>query len=169
MNQKLKEYLEEKEQIKRDEKEKAKRKLLFQEKLYETKEISKEEYYKTDLAERKEVWDSEKKQTVYYKYTPIEISDEEYMLLKDSCKVHDDGSGNNSQNAVATTLTVIAWIVYIVGLVIGIILGVSYSDYSYSDFNFAIASVCWTIFLVNGTMFLGFAEIIKLLESIKRK
>ena len=78
-------------------------------------------------------------------------------------------------NPIATALTVIAWIVFIGGFIAGIALGTVevergyYYTYTDTEFSFAVAFVYWCVSLISGTMFLGFAEIIKLLDVIKKK
>ena len=65
-----------------------------------------------------------------------------------------------------------AWIIFIGGLIAGIVLGnvdVSYSYYTYKEFSFAIALTYWAISFISGMVFLGFAEIIQLLSDIKEK
>ena len=80
-----------------------------------------------------------------------------------------------SNNPVATALTVIAWVIFIGGFIAGIVLGRVevekgyYYTYTDTEFSFAIAFVYWCVSLISGTVFLGFAEIIKLLNAIKRK
>lgn len=78
-------------------------------------------------------------------------------------------------NPVATALTIIAWVIFIVGFVAGIVLGNeevvhgTYHTYTTTEFSFAVALIYWCVSLVSGTTFLGFAEIIKLLDAIKKK
>lgn len=98
----------------------------------------------------------------YFKYVPIEVTDEEYK------KILKYELGNSKQNNnVASTLKVIAWIIYIGGFIIGIILAGTLNIYS--TFSFAVALIYWAIAFISGTISLGFAEIIQLLEMIKIK
>lgn len=160
MNDILKQYLEQKEQLHRESYEKEKRDLLIREGLYE-KEYSdtfNDEYYWYDNLQGKN-----------YRKVPIEITDEEYEMVKEICKSDNKEPVDvDVDNGVATVLTVIAWIIYIVGFIVGIVSGTNAAE-RYSDFNFLVAFIYWVVALVSGTMFLGFAEIIKLLEAIKRK
>ena len=116
-------------------------------------------------------WDSDNSTIKYYKEVPIEITDEEYQEVKKYSKKDD----TSEINPIATALTVIAWVVFIGGFIAGIALGnvevVKGSYYTYTDteFSFAIAFTYWCVALISGTMFLGFAEIIKLLDAIKKK
>lgn len=160
MNEKLKQYLDEKDKLQKELSEKKKSDLLIREGLYE-KEYSdgyNDEYSWYDNLEGK-----------YYRKVPIEITDEEYQLLKEVCKSDNEKSANyNVKNGVAKALIFIACIIYIFGFIAGIGSGTDAAEY-YSEFNFIVALIYWVVTLVSGTMFLGFAEIIKLLEAIKRK
>ena len=79
-------------------------------------------------------------------------------------------------NRIATALTIIAWVIFVGGFIAGIALGhVEVTMHNEADiwtekkFSFAVALVYWAVSLISGIMTLGFAEIIKLLEEIKRK
>lgn len=66
----------------------------------------------------------------------------------------------------------IAWIVYVAGFIVGIVQGnveVQGTFNNRTEFSFVITLTYWSIALISGTMFLGFAEIIKLLNKIKNK
>ncbi len=167
MNDKLKQYLDHKEKLQKELSEKEKSDLLIREGLYE-KEYSdtySDEYSWYDNLEGK-----------YYRKAPIDITDEEYEIVKESCKSDSNKPINKDiENGIATALTVIAWIIYIGGFIAGIAFGNvevvrgTYYTYTDTEFSFAIAFVYWAACIIAGTMFLGFAEIIKLLEAIKRK
>lgn len=90
----------------------------------------------------------------YYKKLPIDITDEEYAEIKKYSHAYSSG-----KNRIAVALTVIAWVIYIVGFVSGLINYGSPTD----------SLVYWCGALISGTTFLGFAEIIKLLNDIKNK
>ena len=90
----------------------------------------------------------------YYKKVAIDITDEEYAEIKK----HSFNYSPN-KNMVALALTVIAWIIYVAGFIGGFIV---------AD-NAAAALTYWFGALISGTTFLGFAEIIKLLNDIKNK
>ena len=134
------------------------------EKVYSPDNSYNEEYYLSD-------WDSAKSINRYYKRVPIVITDEEYLEV---CK-YSKKEEPPVNNPIFTALTAIAWIIFIGGFIAGIALGTVEVErgyhYTYTDteFSFAIAVVYWGISLISGTMFLGFAEIIKLLETIKNK
>ncbi len=104
-----------------------------------------------------------------YKKEPIELTDEEYEAVKQVSEINNVQQENNT---VADILTAIAWITYIGGFFLGCFLGnieVEGVYYSHSEFSFAVAIIYWCAALISGTIFLGFAEIIKLLTSIKNK
>lgn len=70
-------------------------------------------------------------------------------------------------NRVASVIRVIAWIVYLVGIIAGLFFGAD-AGYS-SDFPLLIVLAYWAGFFVAGTMIIGFAEIIDLLQEIVDK
>lgn len=74
-------------------------------------------------------------------------------------------------NKVASTLQIIAWLCYIGGLIAGVILGnveieYEYFSGSYNEFSIKLMLMWWAIFFVVGTIFLGFAEVIILLQKL---
>lgn len=159
MNDKLKEYLKQ-----------SREKFLLEKGLYDMVEIPDEDVKITSLSDYVKQWDTTTQQMKYYQKVPIEISDEEYKLLRETCVEEKKKNANleDINNTVASALCVIAWIIYIVAFIAGIGFGIDAAEY-YSEFNFIVALIYWVIGLISGTMFLGFAEIIKLLEAIKRK
>lgn len=72
-----------------------------------------------------------------------------------------------TENKIASVLTIIGWLMYIAGFTLGIAFGQS-SVYG-GGFNASIAFIWWGSALISGTMFLGFAEVIKLLQEIRDK
>ena len=102
-------------------------------------------------------FDVEKDQ--FYKLQPIEISDEDYEeLLKYFPKEEDDipvGSG------IASVITVIGVLTMICGLIGGF--------YLLTDVSGALGLISIIYSFVSGFLFLGFAEIIKMLKQIKDK
>ncbi len=78
-------------------------------------------------------------------------------------------NGYVKPNGVAKALRILAWIVFIGGAIMGIILGNVENSYGYTSFNIAVAIIYWVAAFISGMMFIGFAEIIKLLEDIKNK
>ncbi len=162
MNERVKEYLDAKgrERIERYKKEKNETlcTLGLFEKEYSPNNEWSEEYCLNE-------WDSDLEQTRYYKNAPIEVTDEEYEEILKFSK--DEGG-----NVIAKVLTCIAWIVFVGGFLVGIALGNVEVEgyYSYhKEFSFAIAFGYWCTSFISGMVFLGFAEIIKLLNDIKNK
>ena len=101
---------------------------------------------------------------MYCKYVPVDVTDEEFEKIKKcastlSSNITEDET-ESYKNGVATTLTVIAWVTYIVGFIAGLLL----CD---EVVALGIAEIAATF--ISGTTFLGFAEIIKLLQAIKNK
>lgn len=168
MNEKLKRFLDIKKEEERkkyeDEKEKILIELGLYEKVYSPDNSYNEEYYFSE-------WDSANSISKYYKKVPVEITNEEYLEVKKYSK-KEEATVNNP---VYIALTAIAWIIFIGGFISGIALGTVEVErgyhYTYTDteFSLAIAIAYWGISFISGTMFLGFAEIIKLLDAIKKK
>jgi hypothetical protein len=79
------------------------------------------------------------------------------------------------QNWVALALQVLAYITYGVGLLVGFVIGnqtyevpfvYSSGSYSVTEFSFTLALSYWAAALISGTVFLGFAELINLLQRL---
>lgn len=167
MNKKLEKFLATKKETERKLQEKTKQDTLIDlglfEKVYSPNNAYSDEYCFSEM-------DSDNQTSKYYKKVAIEITDEEYQEVKKYAKVKEP-----IENPIAMALTIIAWVIFIGGFFAGIILGIEevekgyYYTYTETEFSFAVALTYWGISLVSGTMFLGFAEIIKLLEAIKRK
>lgn len=178
MNEKLKEFLDAKKEAEKKKYEAEKQKTLLElglfDKVYAPDNKYSKEYYLYE-------WDDARATTKYFKNVPIEITDEEYQEVKKYLKkdtpennpfVMEDNPIATESNPIATALTVIAWIVFIGGFIAGIVLGTVEVDgyyFDYTEFSFAIALIYWSVSLISGTMLLGFAEIIKLLNAIKKK
>ena len=120
------------------------------EKVYSPDDVHDEEYSWIE-------WDSEKSKNKYYKKVPILVTDEECEELKKYSSIE---AKNKKGNTIATLLMVIAWIVYILGFILGIVL---------ASESFALMLVYWVVTFIGGTFYLAFAEIIKLLVEIKNK
>jgi len=158
MNDALKKYLEKKEELQKRAYEKEKSDLLTREGLNEREYTNLNKW-----SQEYPYYDGIVGQ--YYKLIPIEISDEEYQLVKKMCEVNcvennDVERENQLENKVAEAISVIAWIIYIAGVIAGLL--------NISE-DLIIALICWAGGFVFGTMFLGFAEMIKLLQAIKMK
>lgn len=70
----------------------------------------------------------------------------------------------STNNPIRIFLTGIAVLIYLVGFVLGIGIGSSSRN-----FDILSAFIIWAASGISGTIFLGFAEIIKLLQAIKDK
>lgn len=158
MHEKVKEFLDAKKAEERKEYAEKKQELLIELGLYE-KVYSENEEYNNDFPYSE--YDSENSKTKWYKKEAIAISDEEYEEVK---KYSDLKNNDNDENPIATILKVIAVIVYIAGFIASFFLGVD----RYGDIS-AMVMVWWIVFFIAGTIYLGFAEIIKLLDAIKKK
>lgn len=109
-------------------------------------------------------YDSSTSRTRFCKVVPIEVTDEEYEEIKKHVP-HKNKPVEvlGSRNVVSKLLTIIAIVIYVVGFIAGFILGVD----RYDDLTFMVI-VWWVVFFAAGTMWLGFAEIIDLLDQIKK-
>ena len=170
MNEKVEKFLETKRKDEIENQEKEKKKTLFELGLYE-KEYSPNNLYTEEYSCSE--WDYDSSKTKYYKKVPVEITEEEYQEVKKYAKPKDVDV--SEQPTIVTVLTVIAWIIFTAGFIAGIALGnvevVKGIYYTYTDteFSFAAAMIYWSVAFISGTMFLGFAEIIKLLDQINKK
>lgn len=157
MHEKLKEYFG-----KAEEKEnKLTAQELISAGLYE-KEYSEKNEYSHEYPDSE--WDEENKKQKYFKKVPIQLTDEECEKFK---KIYYS-SALKPTNPIASALSIIAVLIYFGGFIAGIVLGVEAADL-YKDFAFSVAFVYWATALISGTLFLGFAEVIKLLNDIKNK
>ena len=100
--------------------------------------------------------DSERKAR-YYKITYFDISDEEFEKIKKYYK--PEPKFGISKNPICKILTAIAIITYIAAF----IAGCCFAE------EILISLIFWISGFISGSMFLGFAEIIKLLDNIKNK
>ncbi len=168
MHEKVKEFLEAKKAEERKLFEENKQKTLIELGLFE-KEYAPDNKYTLEYSFSE--WDTETSTNKWYKCVATDVTDEEYAeIIK-----YSNTKAPSTQNPVATALIVIAWLVFVGGFIAGIALGNvevvkgSYYPYTDTEFSFAIAFTYWCVALISGTMFLGFAEIIKLLHNIARK
>lgn len=100
-------------------------------------------------------WDSETGK--YYRAVPIEVTNEEYGTI---CSYVKDSPSSNS---VATVLKIIAWFIIVVGFIAGV------SAVSSGDFGVSSGMAIWIPAIIGGVLFLGLAEIIILLQAIVDK
>lgn len=167
MNEKLEKFLAKKKEAELEKVNKEKNDMLLEMGLYD-------KVYSPDNAYNNEYdmyeWDNENNMQKYYKIVPIEITDEEYQEIKK----YQTKEQLNKKNTIASALVAIAWSVLICGFNAGISRGNigmynEVYDRIETEFSFSVACGYWGASVISFTMFLGFAEIIKLLEDIKRK
>ncbi len=159
MNKTVEAYLDAQKKAERERYEKKKAETLISLGIYE-KEYSLENTWSEEYNDYEEGYaDTDNEYKVrWFKKIPVEVSDEEYVeILKHSGRE----AGILKSNPIATTLKVIAWIVFAVGALAGIIIAAN--DAAVAGFITIISA------FISGMMFLGFAEIIKLLNDIKNK
>lgn len=117
----------------------------------------------------------------FYKKIPIELTAEDIEKIdkyidiekKDEDKNKNISADNDNRNFsvnyyeknyIAVAIKVIAILTYIVGFICGIVFGGA--DY---EFSWGLAFTYWCAFAVSGTITLGFAEVINLLNQITWK
>lgn len=150
MNEKVQAFLDAKRQEELTKKQAEKEKLLID------LGLSEKEYSPSgNLSDEYPEYDRETKS--YYKLKAIAVTDEEFEEIK---KVAGERANNTSSNEIATILTVIAWITYIAGFIAGVA-----SMEALQGFVLLI----WLAAFLSGTVYLGFAEMIKLLTQIRDK
>jgi hypothetical protein len=100
-------------------------------------------------------------------HLPADTSSAKETIINKNAPINYSGI---KTNGVATALRVIAWITYIGGFIAGLILGnVDTGYYGLTEFSFSVAIIYWVAAFISGTVFLGFAEIISLLQRIVDK
>jgi choline-glycine betaine transporter len=82
----------------------------------------------------------------------------------------------SEDNNIAKVLTIIAWITYVGGFIAGLVFGSQevihpgiYTSYTTEEFLIEVAIIYWASAFVSGSLILGFAEVIKLLQKIEDK
>lgn len=168
MHEILKNYFEEKEKERIESVNKEKYELLISQGLCERVYSDKEEYDpEFPYSEY-----SSANSLRYYKNAPIDVTDEEYSKLLEICKPKKE----EKNNAVASALTAIGWIIFICGFIAGCVFGeekIIYHDYFgehiETEFSFAVALTYWAVSFISGIFILGFAEVIKILNTINNR
>ena len=109
----------------------------------------------------------------HYKKVPMNVTNDEFEQIKKYSTIDETPKNAISTGKVAPSFwpkvkkkNIIAYIIFISGFIYGIYIG---SEYYVDEFSFSLAFISWIITLISGMTFLGFAEIIKLLEAIKNK
>lgn len=98
----------------------------------------------------------------YYKFVPIDITDEEFEELLKWLPAESKKEETTKKSGVAMILKVFAWIIYIGGFIAGFLLGTD----RWGNPTL-LTLVWWIVFLLVGTMYMGFAQILELLSEIK--
>lgn len=106
------------------------------------------------------MWNKEEQRMMYYKKVAIPVTDEEYEEFLKVNPTTPAVQEEASSNGVATALKVIAVIIYILCGLVGLVAMIG---------NFVTGLVVMVMGFVSGTIFLGFGEIIKLLQQISDK
>lgn len=150
MNEKVQAFLDAKRQEELVKKQAEKDKLLVDLGLAE-KEYSPNGSWSAEYPE----YDRETKSS--YKLKAIAVTDEEFAEIK---KAAGENTNSASSNGIAATLTVIAWITYIAGFIAGV---------ASMEMLQGFVLFIWLAAFLSGTMYLGFAEMIKLLTQIRDK
>lgn len=173
MDERVKAFLERKQSEEKAAHDKEKQNTLIQLGLYEKE-------YSPDITYSEEYPCYENENTdhygKYYKAVPLEVTDEEYQIIKKYAKSENDADTEIRENTIAKVLQVFSWILFICGFFAGIVFGnesidVGFYSFSHTEtkFMWSVALTYWCTAAVSGTILLGFAEIIKLLEAIKNK
>lgn len=149
MNAKLEAYLKEKWAEEREERELLLIKLGLYEKVYAPDNEPSDEYYD---------FEGEGETRRCFKRVPIEVTPEEYAeLLKYNPKPLPE-----KKNHPASFMTVLAWINYILGFLIGLGL-------FFGEGGFVAGFTIWLYAFIAGSVMLALSEMIKLLSRVNNK
>ena len=158
MNERLQEYLNKKAEEKRAKYESERDANLIAAGLFEKR------FSPTGKAEDPEYpfsqWNKTENRMMYYKKVAIVITDEEYEEFLKAGPVKTAVVEEESKNAVASTLFGIAVTIYILMGLVGLIAMIA---------NFVMGLGVMFGGFISGSVFLGFAEIIKQLQKINDK
>lgn len=151
MSMTVKEFIERKEAQVKEDIDKQRKDMLISlglfEKVYSDKEGLSSEYPYTD--------DNDKN----YKIVALDVTDNEYIKILELSKQEND-----KENKIGNLLIAIAWTIYCIGFMAGII-----SGGSGDEFSVIIMFEYWVSSFISGTLFISFAEVIKLLHKISLK
>ena len=172
MNEKVQNFIEQKNKEVMEAKNKEKEDFLDRYGLY-TAVYSEEKpsAYAFTEEEKKEYpfikWDNGK--AIRYKKVYDEITDEEYEAMKKAEEpVLDEHNDEENYSSIAMVLNIMGVVVYLTAFVLGIVLGnqtVSGYYSSHTEFNLGIAVVYWVIGAFSGTILLGFGKIVESLNQ----
>lgn len=160
MNPKVEEFLAKKKKEKEEQELKKRNSVLLKLGLCEKEYAPEGKDYSDGYTEYH--YDEKEGKNIYYKSVPIEVTDEEYAEILKYASIKD--TSESGKNGVATVLKIIGIVFYIVGFIGGCIAGAAYRD-----FDYLTALYYWVAGIISGTLFLGFAEVIKLLQEIRDK
>lgn len=156
MHPRVEAYIKEKESLRRAAYEKEKQRFLVNEMFFDFIPNPDATGYSEESPNYR--FDPETGKGMYGKNVPIDITDEEYELMRTTAS-KDVSSANN---AIATALRIIACIAYVVCTI------ASFPFFD-SSYGFTVGLTLLISGLISGTVFLGFAEIISLLHKINNK
>ena len=96
-------------------------------------------------------------------------SKEELEAMGIRKKDNNINTNNNENNKIATILRVIAILEFVSGFILGVFLGDTFriGYYGY-DFNWGLCVGIIVTGIIGGVFILGFAEVVQLLQDIKR-
>lgn len=164
MNEKAQKYIDMKIAMHKEIENRRKYEFLLRENLVE-KVYSPDNKYSNEYPEYE--WDDNLKCQRYYKKMPIYLNDEEFDEV---VKSYNLGAINYNISPASfypkknlktsTSLKVLAWVNYVMGT----LLALYFIEYNTTNFFIYL-----TLGISCGTMFLGFAKIIDLLDDIKHK
>ena len=106
-------------------------------------------------------WDNTTAMTKYYKKTPLEVTNEEFEEIRKYSSILPI----KHKSKTASALVICAFVVYILGLISGIVLG----DTITHEFSWGLAICIWMTAFINGTLLMAISEIITALDELKRK
>lgn len=143
-------------------------------------EVTKEEYNEVLLAAAN---DAKKEDGRYYikKQLPLDITEEEFASVEASIPkekladlrvlaVQSQEDKEAEKSGSATFFTIIAWLLFIGGLIIAISTSLTTEEYGYyskrDNFNFALCVTSYLPFFISGCFSLCAAELFKKLQTI---
>lgn len=114
-----------------------------------------------------QIYDEQEQAYKYYKKIPVVVTDEEYAAIMKLRGISDEPEENSDEpkkNAISVIFKVMGIITFIGGFITGIYFG----DAAGYDFSVGVMLEVWAAFFASGMIFLGFAEIIQILDDLKK-
>lgn len=122
----------------------------------------------------------------YYKKVAIDVTDEEFEKIT---KIVEKTKGSKvspttpqapsarsnvivARNKISKLLLVVAWFIIALGFIVGLregIIKIGSGRFAEYKWDYVVSLVDWIITAITGIVFIGFSEIINLLEKIKNK